>query len=131
VRGALFRDPSGTVATQPDTGATLSLATASLRGCTLPGATLSLGPCVAAGFDRLGGTGFGPIAPAQGSNIAPFLGVGLLAEWRMSRWVAPFLSVEAAIPLVRARFSIDHVGQAHQAAAVSFRGAAGLEVRFR
>jgi len=127
----MFSARDDTIPGQPDTGASFSLASASLRGCYVRGASLSLGLCAGAGVDRIGGKGFGPIFATEGTNFAPFLGGGLLAGWRMSRWVAPFLSAEAAIPLVRARFSIDHLGQVYQPAAVSLRGAAGFEVRFR
>lgn len=131
LRGAFFGEQSGRVADQRLTGAAFSLLTASLRGCYVRGGVVSVGPCVAAGLDRLVGRGFGPIAAVEDSNIAPFFAGGLIAEWRLSRWVVPFLSVEAAIPLVRARFSVENVGLVHQAAAVSFRGAAGLELRFQ
>ena len=65
------------------------------------------------------------------TSLAPFLGAGLQAEGRLSRWVAVFASVEADFPLVRARFSVENLGQVYQPAAVSFRGAAGFELRFR
>jgi hypothetical protein len=131
LRGAFFRQQEGRIEDQPTTGANLSLISASARGCYVRGDVISVGPCVAAGFDRLTGRGFGPIASAEDSNIAPFFSGGLIGEWRLSRWVVPFVSAEAAIPLVRARFSVEDVGLVHQAAAVSFRGAAGLELRFR
>jgi hypothetical protein len=131
LRGAFFREQSAKIGDQSATGADLSLLTASARGCYVLGQVVALGPCVAAGFDRVVGRGFGPISPTEASNIAPFFAGGLVAEWRLSRWVVPFLSAEAAIPLVRARFSVEDVGPVHQAAAVSFRGAAGFELRFR
>lgn len=131
LRGAFFREQTGKVADQLSTGATLSLLTASVRGCYVRGDVVSVGPCIAAGLDRIVGRGSGPITSAEDSVIAPFFAGGLIAEWRLSRWVVPFLSAEAAIPLVRARFSVEDVGLVHQAAAVSFRGAAGLELRFR
>jgi hypothetical protein len=131
LRGALFRDRSGTLADQPGTGVELSLLSASLRGCYVRGRVVALGPCVAAGVDRLSGRGFGALSTTEATNIAPFLAPGLLVEWHVARRVVAFVSAEAAIPLVRARFSIEHVGQVHQPASASFRGAAGLEWRFR
>ena len=111
---------------------TLSLASAVLRGCYLwGGGALSLGPCIGQGVDRLHGVGFGPIMAAEGTNFAPFVDGGLQAEGRLSRRVVAFLAVEAAIPLVRAQFSVKDIGLVHQAAAVSLRAAAGLELRFR
>jgi hypothetical protein len=92
---------------------------------------VSFGPCLGAGVERLHGTGFGPITVEEATSFAPFALGGLHGEWRLSRWVAPFLAVEAAIPLARARFSVENVGLVHQPADVSFRGAAGLEIRFR
>jgi hypothetical protein len=131
LRGSLLASQSGTIAGRADTGATLSLASVGLRGCWLWGRTLSLGPCVGAGVDRLRGAGFGPITPGEGTNFAPLLGAGLQGEGRMSRWVAAFVAVDAAIPLVRAQFSVKDIGLVHEAAAVSLRVAAGLELRFR
>jgi hypothetical protein len=131
LRADLFEARSGTVADHPDTGGRLSLASFAARGCALWGRAASLGPCAVAGVDRLHGVGFGPVTTGEATNLAPFLGLGAQGEWRLSRWVATFLSVEAAIPLVRARFSVENVGLVHEAAAVSFRGAAGLELRFR
>ncbi|HXI54805.1 MAG TPA: hypothetical protein VNO55_02015, partial [Polyangia bacterium] len=131
LRGAFFSSRSATLAAQPDTGASVSLLAASLRGCHLLGGALFLGPCVEAGVERVAGSGFGSITATEGTSLAPFAGGGLLAGWRLSRWLAPFFSADVAIPLIRARFSIDHLGQVHQPAAVSFRGAAGLELRFR
>lgn len=131
LRGALFGAQPARIEDQPEKGASLWLLTASLQGCWLFGGMVAVGPCGAAGLDRLAGRGFGPIASTYRSNLAPFLGAGMVIELRMSRWVVPFLSAEAAFPLVRARFSIEHVGEVHQAAAASFRGAAGVELRFR
>lgn len=131
LRGALFGAQPARIEAQPEKGASLWLLTGSLQGCWLFGGMVAAGPCGAAGLDRLAGRGFGPIASSYGSNIAPFLGAGLALELRMSRWVVPFFTAEGVFPLVRARFSIDHVGEVHQAAAVSFRGAAGVELRFR
>jgi hypothetical protein len=129
--GSLFESRAGTVAAQPETGAKLSVAAVAARACYLRGAALALGPCLGAGVDRLRGQGTGSITVDEVTNFAPFLAGGLQGEWRLSRWVAPFVTVGATIPLVRARFSVKDIGQVHQAAAVSFRGAAGLELRFR
>jgi hypothetical protein len=131
LRGGWFASRRGTVPGHPDTGANLSVISTALRGCYLRGDRVSLGPCALAGVDRFAGTGFGPITAADAANVAPFLGAGLQGEWRLSRWVVAFLSAEAAIPLVRAQFSVKDIGPVHQAAAVSFRGAVGLELRFR
>ncbi|HTA19173.1 MAG TPA: hypothetical protein VK989_07755 [Polyangia bacterium] len=131
VRASLFASRTGLLAVEPDAGGRLSLASLDLRGCYLWGGRVSAGPCVGAGVDRLHATGTGPIMTGNVTSFAPFFEGGLQATWRMSRWVAPFVAAEAAIPLVRARFSVEDVGQFHQPAAVSFRGAAGLEVRFR
>jgi hypothetical protein len=131
LRGSLFESRASTISTQPDAGARLSLASLVARACTLRGATWSAGPCLGAGVDRLRGVGTGQITAGAVTSFAPFLDGGLQAEGRLSRWVVAFLSAEAAIPLVRARFSVEDIGQVHQAAAVLFRGAAGLEVRFR
>jgi len=130
-RGSLFAARGGDVAAFPDTGGRLSLASFAARGCALWGWSVSGGPCVLAGVDRLRGTGAGPIMTGAVTNLAPFLGAGLQGEGRLSRWVAVFASVEADFPLVRARFSVENLGQVYQPAAVSFRGAAGLELRFR
>jgi hypothetical protein len=129
--GSLFASRAGVVTGRPDTGGLLSLASLAARGCWLWGRAASLGPCVGAGVDRVHGAGTGPITTVQATSVAPFGAVGLRGEWRLSRRVVPFLTVEAAIPLVRARFSVENVGLVHEAAAVSFRGAAGLELRFR
>ena len=131
LRGSLFASRAGAVSSAPDTGARISLASLDARACTLRGATWSVGPCGAAGVDRLRGTGTGPITTGGITSFAPFLAGGLQGEWRLSRWVVPFLTAEAAIPLVRGRFSVEDVGQVHQAAAVLVRGAAGLELRFQ
>lgn len=131
LRGSWLAAQSGTVAGRADTGATVSLGSAMLRGCRMWGDAASLGPCVGAGLDRLHGTGFGPIVPSEGTNYAPFGDIGLQGEARISRWVAAFLSVDGAIPLVRARFSVKDIGQVHEPAAISLRVAAGLELRFR
>ena len=131
LRASLFASRAANVAGFPETGGRLSLASLAADGCVLWGRAVSLGPCVVAGVDRVHGTGTGPIAAGEVTNFAPFLGGGLRGEWRLSRWVAPFVDVQAAIPLVRARFSVENVGLVHEAAAVSFRGAAGLELRFR
>jgi len=131
LRGAFFSSQSTTLAAPPGAGASISLVAASLRGCFLFGGALFFGPCVEAGVERLSGSGFGPITAMEGTNWAPFGGGGLLAGLRLSRRVAAFASADATFPLARARFSIDHVGQVHQPAAVAFRGAAGLELRFR
>jgi hypothetical protein len=131
LRGSLLASQSGTIAGRPDTGATLSLASLGLRGCWLWGGTLSLGPCVGAGLDRLRGAGFGPITPGEGTNFAPLLAPGLQGEGRLARHVAAFVAVDAAIPLVRAQFSVKDIGLVHEAAVVSLRVAAGLELRFR
>jgi hypothetical protein len=130
-RGSLFAARGGDVPAFPDTGGQLSLASFAARGCALWGGAVSLGPCVLAGVDRLHGTGSGPIMTGAVTSLAPFLGGGLQAEARVSRHVAAFAGVEADFPLVRARFSVENLGQVHQPAAVSFRGAAGLELRFR
>jgi hypothetical protein len=131
LRASLFEPRSGTVAAFPDTGGRLSLASLSARDCALWGGTLSGGPCVAVGVDRIVGTGTGPITTASVTSYAPVLAAALRGEWRLARQVAAFLEFEEAIPLVRARFSVENVGLVHQAAAVSLRGAAGLELRFR
>jgi hypothetical protein len=131
LRGSLFASRGGDVAAFPDTGGGLSLASFAGRGCALWGWAVSVGPCAVAGVDRLHGTGSGPIMTAAVTSLAPFGGLGLQAEGRLSRWVAVFASAEADFPLVRARFSVENLGQVHQPAAVSFRGAAGLELRFR
>jgi hypothetical protein len=129
--GSLFESRAGAVAAQPETGAKVSLASLAARACYLRGAALALGPCLGAGVDRLRGQGTGSIMVDGVASFAPFLTGGLQGEWRLSRWVAPFVTVGATIPLVRARFTVEDIGQVHQAAAVSFRGAAGLELRFR
>jgi len=49
---------------------------------------------------------------------------GVLAEWGLSRWVAPFVSAEAVFPLVRHPFRWGISGWS-TARAVSFRGAIG------
>jgi hypothetical protein len=132
LRGSLLASRRGTIAAHDDTGATLSLASFALRGCRLwGGGALSGGPCLGAGVDRLHGTGFGPITPGEGTNYAPFGAGGLQGEGRLSRWVVAFLAVDAAIPLVRAQFSVKDIGLVHEASAVSLRAAAGLELRFR
>jgi hypothetical protein len=131
LRGSLFASRAGAVSSEPDTGARISLASLDARACYLRGAAWSVGPCVAGGIDRLRGTGTGPITAGGRTSFAPFFAGGLQGEWRLSRWVVPFLTAEAAIPLVRGRFSVEDVGQVHQAAAVLVRGAAGLELRFR
>jgi hypothetical protein len=130
-RGSLFASRGGDVAAFPDTGGRLSLASFAGRGCALVGWVVSVGPCALAGVDRLHGTGAGPIMTGNVTSLAPFLGAGVQVEGRLSRHVAAFASVEADFPLVRARFSVENLGQVHQPAAVSFRGAAGLELRFR
>jgi hypothetical protein len=131
LRGAFFSPQSATLAAPPGAGASVSLLAASLHGCFLSRGALFWGPCVEAGAERLSGAGFGPIMAMKGTNWAPFAGGGLLAGLRLSRRIAAFASADAMFPLVRARFSIDQVGQVHQPAAVAFRGAAGLELRFR
>jgi hypothetical protein len=131
VRGSLFAPRTASVAAFPDTGGRLWLASLAARDCALWGQTLSGGVCVGVGVDRIAGTGTGPIATAAVTSWVPFLGSGLRGEWRVSRWVATFLDLEDAIPLVRARFSVKNIGLVHQADPVSFRGAAGLLVRFR
>ena len=131
LRGSLFESRAGVVAAFPDTGGRLSLASLAARGCALWGWSVSGGPCLGAGVDRFHGTGTGPVMTGDVTNLAPFLAAGLQGEGRLSRWVAAFVTAEAEIPLVRARFSVENIGQVHQAAAVSFRGAAGLELRFR
>jgi hypothetical protein len=128
---SLYAARSTSVAGFPETGGRLSLASLSARACALWGRAASVGPCAAAGVDRLHGSGTGPIMSVQATSHAPFLAPGLRGEWAMSRRVVLFADVEAAIPLVRARFSVENIGLVHEAAAVSFRGAAGLEVRFR
>jgi hypothetical protein len=130
-RGSVFASRGGDVAAFPDTGGRLSLASLAARGCALWGWSVSGGPCLLAGIDRLHGAGAGPIMTGSVTSFAPFLGAGLQGEGRLSRWVAAFASVEADFPLVRARFSVENLGQVHQPAAASFRGAAGLELRFR
>ena len=131
LQGSLFESRAATTASRPDTGGRLSLVSLAARGCALWGRAVSFGPCVGAGVDRLHGAGTGPIAAGAATSFAPFAAGGLQGAWRLSRWVGPFLTVEAAIPLVRARFSVENVGLVHQPADVSFRGAAGLEIRFR
>jgi hypothetical protein len=68
---------------------------------------------------------------SEATNYAPFGDLGLQGEGRLSRWVVAFVSVDGAIPLVRAQFSVKDIGQVHEAAPVSLRVAAGLELRFR
>jgi hypothetical protein len=131
VRASLFASRTGLLAVEPDAGGSVSLASLDLRGCYLWGGRVAVGPCVGAGVDRLHATGRGPFMTGNVTSFAPLLEGSLQAAWRMSRWVAPFIAADAVIPLVRARFSVEDVGQFHQSAAVSFRGAAGLEVRFR
>jgi hypothetical protein len=131
LRASLFAPRTSYVAAFPDIGGRISLATLSARDCALWGGTLSLGPCVVVGVDRIAGTGIGPITTAAVTSWTPSFAAGVQGEWRVSRWVAAFLEVEEAIPLVRARFSVENVGMVHQAAPVSLRGAAGLELRFR
>jgi hypothetical protein len=131
LRASLFAPRTASVAAFPDAGGRLSLASLSLRDCVLWGRTFSGGPCGAFGVDRIGGTGTGPVMTATVTSYAPFFAAGLRGEWRLSRPVAAFLDLEAAIPLVRARFSVENLGLVHQAAPVSLRGAAGLELRFR
>jgi hypothetical protein len=131
LRGSLFDSRAGSVGAFPATGGRLSLASLAARGCALWGGAAAAGPCVAAGVDRLHGTGTGPIAAGEVTSDAPFLGAGAQAEARLSRWVVAFLGLEAAFPLVRGRFSVKNLGQVYQPAAVSFRGAVGLELRFR
>src|SRR5206468_3858450 len=125
LRASLFQSRAASVPAFPEAGARMSLASLAAGACALWGRAASLGPCVSAGVDRLRGAGLGPIAAGEDTNWAPFVAGGLRAEWSLSRWVVPFLGVEASIPLVRARFSVKNDGLAHQPAAVSFRGAAG------
>ncbi|HVX93298.1 MAG TPA: hypothetical protein VHK47_00205 [Polyangia bacterium] len=129
--GALYDSRAITSTAFPDTGARLSLASFSARGCALWGGALSAGPCVSAGADRIHGGGTGRIFVGDATNWAPFLGAALRGEWRLSRRTAAFVDAGAAIPLVRARFSVENAGLLHQAAAVSWRGGAGIELRFR
>jgi hypothetical protein len=131
LRGSLFASRGSSISGVPEAGGSLSLASLAVRACALWGRAASLGPCAAAGVDRLRATGAGPVVTREVTSHAPFLALGLRGETRLSRWVAPFLDVEAEFPLVRARFWVENVGQVHQPAAVSFRGAAGLELRFR
>jgi hypothetical protein len=129
--GALYDSRAITSTAFPDTGARLSLASLSARGCALWGGALSAGPCVSAGADRIHGDGTGRIFVGGATSWAPFLGAALRGEWRLSRRIAAFVDAGAAIPLVRARFSVENAGLLHQAAAVSWRGGAGIELRFR
>jgi hypothetical protein len=131
VGAALYDARAVTSAAFPDTGAQLSLASLFARGCALWGATLSAGPCVSAGADRVHGDGTGRIFVGDATNWAPFLGAALRGEWRLARRIAAFADAGVAIPLVRARFSVENAGLLHQAAAVSLRGAVGIELRFR
>jgi hypothetical protein len=132
LRAALFAPKKGEISTQPGTGAELSLASALAQGCYLFGSTAAaVGPCVGAGVERFGAKGFGPITAAEGSSVAPVVSAGARAEWEWARWLALFGTVELAIPVVRARFSVKDVGQVHQASPASIRGAVGLEIRFR
>jgi len=132
LRAALFAPRQGEISSQPGTGAELSLASAVAQGCYLFGGTAAaVGPCVGAGIERVSGQGFGPIAAAKASNVAPVVSAGARVEWQWARWLALFGAVELAIPVVRARFSVKDVGQVHQASPASIRGAVGLEIRFR
>jgi hypothetical protein len=128
---SLLASRQGTVPDHPDTGATFRFASAGLRGCYLLGDRWAAGPCIAGGVNRTSGTGFGPITAGEATSTAGFFAAGILGEWRLSRWVVPYLAVEGAIPLVRPQFSVKDIGPVHRASAVSFRGVAGLELRFR
>jgi hypothetical protein len=135
VGAGLFEPRDGSVASRPDTGARFHLVTATLRGCYLLGRAAArgwaLGPCLAAGVERVHADGFGPITPRGATSTAATAAGGILAEWGLSRWVAPFVSAEAVFPLVRHPFSVEDIGLVHRSAPVSFRGAIGLQLRFK
>jgi len=123
------------VSGHPDVGVDLWLATLDLRGCYLFGAAdLALGPCVAAGIGWTRPVGIGIAVPQSKTELDAVLGAGARGEWHISRRVGTFVLAEAAFPLWRPELSVrfnNDVGHLPRAAPVSFRCAAGVDVRFR
>ena len=70
--------------------------------------------------------------PNPRSDRIPWLAatVGAAIAWAPRRWLALWLGLDLAVPLLRGGFRIAGLGEVHTIAPVAPRGALGLELRF-
>jgi hypothetical protein len=104
---------------------------ADLRGCAVPRARSVLFPlCVGAELGTIAGRSFGISAPGRGR--APWLALaaagGLVAM--VGRRVGITVDAGLLVPLVRAGFVIEGLGELHRVGAVGLDASAGVEVFF-
>ncbi|MBL9106286.1 MAG: hypothetical protein JNL82_35515 [Myxococcales bacterium] len=130
--GAVYRAPTrATSAVAPAVGGAIRLWALGLRGCGVvrPG-PLEVPLCLGVEAGQARGDGFGVDDPRR--VRLPWLAVtaGPALAWAPRPWIAGWLGLDVAVPLIRARFAVENLGDIHKPAPASLRAALGLEARF-
>jgi hypothetical protein len=130
--GAVYRAPTrATSAVAPDVGGAIRLWALGLRGCgVVHPRPLEVPLCLGVEAGQARGDGFGVDDPQR--VRLPWLAVtaGPALAWAPRPWIAVWLGLDVAVPLIRARFAVENLGDIHQPAPASLRAALGLESRF-
>jgi hypothetical protein len=102
------------------------------RGCGVlhPG-PFELGLC--GGFEAGQAIGEGQGYSGSRGDAIPWAAatLGAALSWAPRRWLALWLGVDLAVPVLRGRFTTAGLGELFKVGPVSLRGALGLELRFQ
>jgi hypothetical protein len=135
VSGDLFGDEVTTAPGHAADGGTFSLASAGARACgTRLFGPVEVGPCVGGEVDVMRGTGTAQTS-LEKNGVWSALDGSALASWSPGRRVGLNVRLDGVLPLARPSFVIaQQAGTGdifvHRSAAVTFRAAVGIELRF-
>lgn len=130
--GAIYRAPTRVVAeADPAAGARVRMWALAARGCGVlhPG-PLELGLCGGLEAGQVIGEGFGYGDARRDPIPWVALTLGPALSYAPRRWLALWLGVDLALPVVRGTFAAAGLGRLYTVGPVSLRGALGLEFRF-
>jgi hypothetical protein len=134
VSGAYFLPRSGTISSNTELGANVSVAAFALRGCyPLLDAAVSLAPCIGGGLDWLRASGFGARSSYDNSAVTTHFEAGGTILWNFTDFLALRVSAFGVVPMTRPEFIIsvangpETVSRPAQAA---LRATGGVELHF-
>lgn len=129
---ALYRAPTRAVRDDaPNAGGAIRLWTVGLRGCgVVRPRPLELPLCLGVEAGQARGDGFGVQDPARVRLPWLALTAGPALAWAPRPWLALWLGLDVAVPLLRGHFTVAGLGDVHTYAPASLRAALGLEARF-
>jgi len=129
-----FRAQSQRASGEPPVAVTMALVDVMATGCVTGrplARALEAGGCVGAGVGILPAESDGITSPKASVGIRPQALVALRAGWILSDHLVLRIQAGPLLDPVRPSFRVDGLGEIYRPPAFTFRGSAGLEVRFR